>query len=81
MKLLSFIPSDKNIDFFQNNINKYASDLGFDGIETMAGSYYPVSIFKSVDIRGIHLMYFPTWLDFWKGDRETLIDDFVDEEG
>ncbi|WP_319371561.1 TIM barrel protein [uncultured Ilyobacter sp.] len=81
MKLLSFIPSDKNMDFFQNELSKYVSDLGFDGIETMTGGYYPMSLFESLNVKGMHLMYFPTWLEFWKGERETLIEDFVDEEG
>ena len=81
MKLLSFIPSDKNIDFFKNDLNKYASDLGFDGIETMTGGYYPMSLFESLNVKGIHLMYFPTWLEFWNGDRKSLMEDFVDEDG
>ncbi len=81
MKLLSFIPSDKNMNFLQNGLNEYIENFGFDGIETMVGNYYPMSVFDNLNVKGMHLMYFPTWLEFWKGEREALIDDFVDEDG
>jgi sugar phosphate isomerase/epimerase len=81
MKLLSFIPTDKNINFFKNELNEYSKTLGFDGIETMGGNYYPLSAFDNLNIKGMHLMYFPTWLEFWNGERETLIEDFLDEKG
>lgn len=81
MKLLSFIPSDKNINFFKNELNEYSTALGFDGIETMGGNYYPLSTFDNINIKGMHLMYFPTWLEFWEGKTEALMEDFVNEDG
>lgn len=79
MKLLSFFPNKNNMDHFNNSwegVNSYIEDLGLEGIETMIGTYHPTSYLKGAAVKGLHLMYFPTWLDFWREDREALIDNF-----
>ena len=79
MKLLSFFPNKNNMEHFSNSwedVTSYIEDLGLDGIETMIGTYHPTSYLEGAPVRGLHLMYFPTWLDFWREDQEALIANF-----
>ena len=43
-----------------------------DGIETMIGTYYSTEYLNGVSPYGLHLMYFPTWIDFWNEDIDKL---------
>lgn len=79
MKLLSFIPTSKTMDHFDGswkNINNYIKELGLDGIETMIGTYHPTSYLKDANVIGLHLLYFPTWLDLWREDLSALKENF-----
>ena len=79
MKLLSFIPTSKTMDHFDGswkNINNYIKELGLDGIETMIGTYHPTSYLSDANVIGLHLLYFPTWLDLWREDIPALEENF-----
>lgn len=83
MKLLSIIPNQKIMEDFGNswkNIDDFARELGLEGIETMIGTYHPISYLEGASVRGLHLLYFPTWLDLWYEDRDSLIRSFGSEE-
>lgn len=34
------------------------------------------SIIPKKSVKGVHLKYYPAWLDFWNGDREALLTQF-----
>ena len=79
MKLLSFFPNKNNMEHFGHSwedVTSYIEELGLDGIETMIGTYHPTSYLEGAPTKGLHLLYFPTWLDFWREDHEALIDNF-----
>lgn len=83
MKLLSFIPNTTTMKYFNNSweeVNTYVSSLGLDGIETMIGSYYPYGYLDKANVLGLHTMYYPIWMDFWRNDKEKLIEDFFTYE-
>ncbi len=83
MKLLSFFPNKDNMEHFNHSwgdVASYIEALGLDGIETMIGTYHPTSYLEGAPVRGLHLMYFPTWLDFWREDKEALIENFGSSE-
>ena len=51
-----------------------------DGIEFMLCAPWNRTMFPAAYIKGIHLMFWPSWLDFWRGDRAALIEEFGSEE-
>lgn len=75
LKLISFMPNNNSlIDF---NVEKSRLDaLNIQGIETIIGDYCSPNIFDNLPIIGVHLVYFPTWIDIWKENKNNLLDDF-----
>ena len=53
---------------------------GLDGIEFMLCAPWDPAMYPPEYIKGVHLMFWPTWLDFWRGDRVALIEEFGSEE-
>lgn len=53
---------------------------GLDGIEFMLCAPWDPAMYPPEYIKGVHLMFWPTWLDFWRGDRAALIEEFGSEE-
>lgn len=83
MKLLSIIPGNNIMNSFDNswkNINSYVNEHGLDGIETMIGTFHSPSYLKDANVIGLHLMYFPTWLDLWNEDIDECIHSFGSPE-
>ena len=55
-------------------------ELDLDGIEFMLCAPWNRAMFPSELIWGVHLMFWPAWLDFWRGDRAALMAEFGSEE-
>lgn len=53
-------------------INKY----GFDGIEMIQSGEWNEGLIPSKLITGFHMRFWPVWLDFWKGSKDKLINQF-----
>lgn len=53
---------------------------GLDGIEFMRCAPWDRRMYPEELIKGVHLMFWPTWLDFWRGDRAALMAEFGSEE-
>ncbi|EKX99803.1 TIM barrel protein [Selenomonas sp. oral taxon 138] len=51
-----------------------------DGIEFMLCAPWDRTMFPAAYIKGVHLMFWPSWLDFWRGDRAALLEEFGSEE-
>ena len=51
-----------------------------DGIEFMLCAPWDSAMYPLAYIKGVHLLFWPTWLDFWRGDRAALIEEFGSEE-
>ena len=51
-----------------------------DGIEFMLCAPWDSAMYPLAYIKGVHLLFWPTWLDFWRGDRAALIEEFGCEE-
>lgn len=47
-----------------------------DGIEMMFSADLNRQIYKPENIRGAHLRFWPSWLDFWRGDQAELVRQF-----
>lgn len=51
-----------------------------DGLEMMFCDTWDSSVHKKKWIQGVHLRFWPAWLDFWRGDNEELLRQFGTEE-
>ena len=54
--------------------------LGLDGIEFMLCAPWDRTLFPPAYIKGVHLLFWPTWVDFWRGDRSALMAEFGSED-
>ena len=51
-------------------------ELGFDGVELLACDEDPRGIVPVERVVGQHMIYFPYWLDFYRGDEQALLREF-----
>ena len=51
-------------------------ELGFDGVELLACDDDPRGIVPVERVAGQHMIYFPYWVDFYRGDEQALIREF-----
>lgn len=51
-----------------------------DGLEMMFCDRWDQQIHKKKWIQGVHLRFWPTWLDFWRQNQEQLLVQFSNEE-
>ena len=80
MITFSFIPKENECENFKTIYNQLR-EKGISGIETIIGDHLDFSEYKNYPIKGVHLLYYPTWLEFWKGDWKKVKEDFYDDEG
>ena len=53
---------------------------GLDGLELTLYEPWDPARFPAAWIRGVHLRFWPDWLDFWRGDAAALTEDYGSEE-
>lgn len=51
-----------------------------DGLEMMFCGPWDSYVHKKDWIQGVHLRFWPCWLDFWRGDKQRLMNQFGSEE-
>ncbi|MGL4509041.1 hypothetical protein [Cetobacterium sp.] len=76
----SFIPKNGEEEKFLKVYKKLKNE-GITGIETIIGDHLPLESYGKYPIKGVHLLYYPTWLEFWREDMEKVKEDFYDDEG
>lgn len=54
--------------------------LGLSGVELMITGYGDPAFFPTDKICGVHLRFWPNWLDFWLGNEEELQKEFGSKE-
>lgn len=72
---LSTVP--KYLDWFYNDWNEiqaFAKKHQMDGVEIMIHNDYDINEVPPGAAYGMHLMFFPMWLDFWKGNAKGIAD-------
>lgn len=76
----SFVPKSENEEkFFE--VYEVLKGEGVTGIETIIGDHLPLKSYEKYPVRGVHLLYYPTWFEFWREDRAKVREDFYNEEG
>ena len=65
----------------RNALKHFYADKGIDGIELMLCGNQSISEkITCSDVIGIHLSFFPSWLDFWVGNRKALNREYGEEK-
>lgn len=80
MKVLTNISSYRmEEDWFKSSeeARLFLKNTGLDGFEVIFFGVESPQIVKKEQIFGIHLMYWPTWIDFWRGNEENLLAQFT----
>lgn len=64
----------------KNDMNKFVKDCLCDGVEVIRGGEDTTDIYDSENVIGVHLFFYPNWLDFWNNDIDSLIRHFGKRE-
>lgn len=65
----------KQLDWFEEDwgqIEAFVNKQNIDGIELGLTLDYDITKIPKEIIRGVHLSFYPMWLDFWRGNEEKL---------
>ncbi len=53
---------------------------GFDGLELLCCDEDPRALIPPERVVGVHMCFFPYWLDFWRGDKAACLREFGGEK-
>ena len=82
-KLFHLSTTPKQLNMFKENweeIKEFVDKNNMEGIELGLTLDYDLEKIPKELIVGVHLSFYPMWLDFWKGDKEKLATQFATEE-
>lgn len=82
-KLFHLSTTPKQLRLFENEweeIKAFVSKNKMDGIELGLTMDYDLSLIPKEIITGVHLSFYPMWLDFWRQNQERLHEVFESEE-
>lgn len=57
----------------QADLKAFFRSFGLDGLEVMQAGPDECNIINPKDAIGVHLRYYPGWMDFWRGDVQRLM--------
>ncbi|GBG58112.1 hypothetical protein SPFL3102_01832 [Sporomusaceae bacterium FL31] len=73
-----------DVELIHNNADVLQAFLNYhhlDGVEMMFCAPWDRKIHKKEWIHGVHLRFWPSWLDFWRGNQSELLKQFGSEAG
>lgn len=74
--LINLTTSPNDLDRFSSRAELLKLLDGFDGVELLPCERDERSIVPKERVAGVHMSYFPYWLDFWRGDEQALMQEF-----
>jgi len=82
MKMMSFpVFRDSMAEYKDaDELLESCRSLKLDGIEAVWGGDDAIDSFPDGAAVGYHLIFYPDWLDFWRGDEKALLDKFGSRE-
>lgn len=75
IKLFHLSTTDKQLRLFDEDwkeIQRFAQKQQMDGIELGLTMDYDLERIPKEIVKGVHLSFYPMWLDFWRGNEEKL---------
>lgn len=58
--------------FDHSRLEAFIKDFGFDGIELIQNNEWKEEQIPSRFVKGMHMRFWPVWLDFWNGNANEL---------
>lgn len=83
MFLTNLSTSSRDLKWFNGNWHEVIGFLrrhGLDGIELILHGEHNLKNIPPNLVQGMHLRYWPVWLDFWREDQPALLRQFGNEE-
>ncbi|HCX65721.1 MAG TPA: hypothetical protein DHN33_10995 [Eubacteriaceae bacterium] len=81
--LVNMVSHESKLNWFGNRwsaFQQFIEDNQMDGAELIFHTDYSVEDIPHETAVGMHLKYWPTWVDFWNRDKKRLKDEFFNEE-
>lgn len=78
--LFNITTSDDDLQRFQNTEQFLSMLDGFDGVELMYFDKDTKQIIPKEKVCGLHMHFFPFWVDFWNGNEKALLKEFDSKE-
>lgn len=82
LRLINFSNSSFDLNRFQDDykqIDKFLKKHSLNGLEMIQCTQWDEEQIPSSMIKGLHMRFWPIWLDFWRNDKEELLKQFGDE--
>lgn len=83
LQLVNLSNYTSDIELINNSAECLQTFLNYhhlDGLEMMFCDRWDASVHKKKWIQGVHLRFWPAWLDFWRGDKQELLKQFGSED-
>ncbi|MBV7275199.1 TIM barrel protein [Clostridiaceae bacterium UIB06] len=76
MNLSTYSYDLERFDFDSQKITDFLEKHYMNGVELLNPIMWEEKILPKKIVKGVHLKYYPTWLDFWNGNRRSLLKQF-----
>lgn len=83
VELINFANYSNNLQMIKHSsseLERLLKQLQVGGIEALFCDPWDENVLPAAWIRGVHLNFWPTWLDFWRGDQQALERQFGSRE-
>lgn len=83
LQLVNLSNYESDLELIHNSpecLQAFLDHHHLDGLEMMFCDGWDSSVHKKKWIQGVHLRFWPAWLDFWRGDQDELLKQFGSEE-
>ncbi|MCT4620802.1 MAG: sugar phosphate isomerase/epimerase [Marinisporobacter sp.] len=82
-RLVNISTFSGDLDRFEQNrenMEIFLNKHSLDGFELLQYEPWESHMIPGTMIKGVHMRYYPTWIDFWKGNKKKLLKQFKSEE-
>ncbi|CAK7026367.1 MAG: hypothetical protein PHAS_00574 [Phascolarctobacterium sp.] len=81
-QLINYCPVhgyEQEINVYNGGMCQYLKDNDLDGVELYVYQQQPYAVDYTANSVGVHLKYWPYWLDFWYGDESNITKNYPDK--
>ena len=83
LQLVNISNYTSDIEIINNNpqvLKEFLKQHNLDGLEIIFCNTWDEILHPTEVVQGVHLRFWPTWLDFWHGDNQELLKQFGSED-
>ncbi|WFD10184.1 TIM barrel protein [Tepidibacter hydrothermalis] len=82
-KIINISTFKEDLDRFEQNsknMELFLRKNKLDGFELLQYNEWKESMIPASMVKGVHMRHYPTWIDFWRGNHEKLINQFKNQD-